>query len=94
MPGSTPARRDSLLEAAEFVRTLEKRQGFKIACPEEVAWRMGYISQDDLAKLAERLGKSAYGQYLTKLCPPTGEPLGDYRAGAASQTRSWMRRAP
>ncbi|TCU35171.1 glucose-1-phosphate thymidylyltransferase RfbA [Rhizobium azibense] len=58
---------DSLLDAAGFVSTLEKRQGFKIACPEEVAWRMGYISQDELAKLAERLGKSAYGQYLTKL---------------------------
>ncbi|NYT34184.1 MULTISPECIES: glucose-1-phosphate thymidylyltransferase RfbA [Rhizobium] len=60
---------DSLLDAAGFVSTLEKRQGFKIACPEEVAWRMGYISQDDLAKLAEKLGKSAYGQYLTKLSP-------------------------
>ncbi|TCU17540.1 glucose-1-phosphate thymidylyltransferase RfbA [Rhizobium sullae] len=58
---------DSLLDAAGFVSTLEKRQGFKIACPEEVAWRMGYISQDELAKLAKRLGKSAYGQYLTKL---------------------------
>ncbi|TAU83000.1 glucose-1-phosphate thymidylyltransferase RfbA [Rhizobium leguminosarum] len=58
---------DSLLDAAGFVSTLEKRQGFKIACPEEVAWRMGYISLDDLAKLAEKLGKSAYGQYLTKL---------------------------
>ncbi|UWU16188.1 glucose-1-phosphate thymidylyltransferase RfbA [Rhizobium sullae] len=58
---------DSLLDAAGFVSTLEKRQGFKIACPEEVAWRMGYISQDELAELAKRLGKSAYGQYLTKL---------------------------
>jgi len=58
---------DSLLDAAGFVSTLEKRQGFKIACPEEVAWRMGYIDQDQLAKLAEALGKSAYGQYLTKL---------------------------
>ncbi|NLS08118.1 glucose-1-phosphate thymidylyltransferase RfbA [Rhizobium sp. P32RR-XVIII] len=58
---------DSLLEAAAFVSTLEKRQGFKIACPEEVAWRMGYISQDDLVKLAEKLGKSAYGQYLMTL---------------------------
>ncbi|PKA39759.1 glucose-1-phosphate thymidylyltransferase [Rhizobium sullae] len=58
---------DSLLDAAGFVSTLEKRQGFKIACPEEVAWRMGYISQDELAKLAKRLGNSAYGQYLTKL---------------------------
>lgn len=60
---------DSLHDAAGFVSTLEKRQGFKIACPEEVAWRMGYISQEDLAKLAEKLGKSAYGQYLTKLSP-------------------------
>ncbi|MBB4508253.1 glucose-1-phosphate thymidylyltransferase RfbA [Rhizobium johnstonii] len=60
---------DSLHDAAGFVSTLEKRQGFKIACPEEVAWRMGYISQNDLAKLAEKLGKSAYGQYLTKLSP-------------------------
>ncbi|ARQ57734.1 UNVERIFIED_ORG: glucose-1-phosphate thymidylyltransferase [Rhizobium etli] len=60
---------DSLHDAAGFVSTLEKRQGFKIACPEEVAWRMGYISHDDLAKLAEKLGKSAYGQYLTKLSP-------------------------
>ncbi|ARM11773.1 MULTISPECIES: glucose-1-phosphate thymidylyltransferase RfbA [Rhizobium] len=60
---------DSLHDAAGFVSTLEKRQGFKIACPEEVAWRMGFISQDDLAKLAEKLGKSAYGQYLTKLSP-------------------------
>ncbi|MDB5594912.1 MAG: glucose-phosphate thymidylyltransferase [Hyphomicrobiales bacterium] len=54
---------DSLLEAAEFVRTLEKRQGFKIACPEEIAYRMGYIGREQLAILAEALGKSAYGQY-------------------------------
>lgn len=60
---------DSLHDAAGFVSTLEKRQGFKIACPEEVAWRMGYISQDQLAKLAEKHGKSAYGLYLTKLSP-------------------------
>ncbi|MBX4869725.1 MULTISPECIES: glucose-1-phosphate thymidylyltransferase RfbA [Rhizobium] len=60
---------DSLHDAAGFVSTLEKRQGFKIACPEEVAWRMGYISQDELAKLAKKLGKSAYGEYLTKLSP-------------------------
>ncbi|WP_064711179.1 glucose-1-phosphate thymidylyltransferase RfbA [Rhizobium bangladeshense] len=60
---------DSLHDAAGFVSTLEKRQGFKIACPEEVAWRMGFISQDELAKLAKKLGKSAYGEYLTKLSP-------------------------
>lgn len=58
---------DSLLDASDFVGTLEKRQGFKIACPEEVAYRMGYIDEDHLQKLADELGKSAYGQYLVKL---------------------------
>jgi len=55
---------DSLLEAAEFVRTLEKRQGFKIACPEEVAYDQGFIDAGQLEQLADRLGKSAYGRYL------------------------------
>jgi glucose-1-phosphate thymidylyltransferase len=58
---------DSLLEAAGFVSTLEKRQGFRIACPEEVAFRMGYISRDQLAVLGARLGKSGYGRYLIGL---------------------------
>ncbi len=55
---------DSLLEAAEFVRTLERRQGFKIAAPEEIAYVKGYISEEQLAKLASDLGKSNYGKYL------------------------------
>ena len=55
---------DSLIEAAEFVRILEKRQGFKIACPEEVAFQKGFIDADQLERLAEALGKSAYGRYL------------------------------
>jgi glucose-1-phosphate thymidylyltransferase len=55
---------ESLLEAGEFVSTLEKRQGFKISCPEEVAFRRGFISQSDLETLGAALGKSAYGQYL------------------------------
>jgi glucose-1-phosphate thymidylyltransferase len=55
---------DSLLEAAEFVRVLEKRQGFKIACPEEVAFQKGFIGAEQLERLADALGKSAYGQYL------------------------------
>lgn len=55
---------DSLLEAAEFVRTLEKRQGFKIACPEEVAYERGFIDDAQLERLASDLGKSAYGSYL------------------------------
>lgn len=58
---------DSLLEAAEFVGTLEKRQGFKIACPEEVSFRMGYINEGELRNQAMQLGKSNYGQYLLKL---------------------------
>ncbi|HWQ88284.1 glucose-1-phosphate thymidylyltransferase RfbA [Brevundimonas sp.] len=55
---------DTLLEAAEFVRTLEKRQGFRIACPEEVAFVNGFIDAAQLARLADALGKSSYGQYL------------------------------
>ncbi len=58
---------DSLLEAAEFVRTLEKRQGFKIACPEEVALLKGYISHSDFAKIASNAGRGDYGNYLRKL---------------------------
>ncbi len=55
---------DSLIEAAEFVRTLEKRQGFKIACLEEVAYHQGFIDAGQLEKLADGFGKSAYGAYL------------------------------
>lgn len=58
---------DSLLEAAEYVRTLEKRQGLKIACPEEIAFRMGFIDRSHLAVLGERLGKSSYGEYLARI---------------------------
>jgi glucose-1-phosphate thymidylyltransferase len=58
---------DALLEAAEFVRTTESRQGLKIACVEEVAWRMGYIDTDQLLRLAEPLMKSGYGEYLIGL---------------------------
>ncbi|NBW76709.1 MAG: glucose-1-phosphate thymidylyltransferase [Sphingomonadaceae bacterium] len=55
---------ESLIDAAEFVRTLEKRQGFKIACPEEIAWRKGLIDQAQVERLADRLGKSAYAEYV------------------------------
>ncbi len=55
---------DSLLEAAEFVRTLEKRQGFKIACPEEIAFDQGFIDTAQLETLVSALGKSDYGRYL------------------------------
>lgn len=55
---------DSLLEAAEFVRTVEKRQGLRISSPEEIAFRMGFIDQEQLIRLASELGKSRYGQHL------------------------------
>ena len=58
---------DSLLEAAEFMRTLEKRTGFRVACPEEVAFIAGWISERQLHSLAEPLKKSGYGAYLTQL---------------------------
>ena len=55
---------DSLLDAGNFVRTVEQRQGLKIAVPEEIAWRQGYLSDDELASCAEKLRKSGYGDYL------------------------------
>ena len=55
---------DSLLDAGNFIRTIEDRQGLKIGCPEEVAWRMGYLDDDELADRARGLRKSGYGQYL------------------------------
>jgi glucose-1-phosphate thymidylyltransferase len=58
---------DSLMEAATFIQTIEKRQGLKIACPEEVAFRLGFITEQDLENLAAALQKSSYGQYLRSL---------------------------
>ena len=58
---------DALLEAAHFIQTLEKRQGMKVGCPDEVAWRMGWIDDADLRGLAEPLLKSGYGEYLLDL---------------------------
>lgn len=58
---------DSLLQAAQFIETIEKRQGLKVNCPEEVAYRMGYITEQQLCELAEPLRKSGYGEYLLSL---------------------------
>jgi glucose-1-phosphate thymidylyltransferase len=58
---------ESLLEAGQFIATLETRQGMKIACPEELAWRKGFISSEQLERLAQPLCKSGYGQYLLQL---------------------------
>ena len=58
---------DSLLAASTFVQAVETRQGLKVACPEEIAWRKGFISREDMIKLAEPLAKTGYGQYLLAL---------------------------
>jgi glucose-1-phosphate thymidylyltransferase len=66
---------DSLSEATDFVRALEKRQGMKMACPEEVAYRMGFIDRGRLVELARRLGASAYGQYLLDIADEEADAL-------------------
>ena len=58
---------DSLLEAATYIETIEKRQGLQVACPEEIAWRLGYIDDEQLEGLAGALSKNGYGQYLIDL---------------------------
>jgi glucose-1-phosphate thymidylyltransferase len=58
---------DSLIEAGDFVRTIQARQGLKIGCPEEVAWRQGFLSDDELLDRADALAKSGYGAYLRQL---------------------------
>jgi glucose-1-phosphate thymidylyltransferase len=62
---------DSLLAAADFVATLERRQGFRISCPEEVAFNQGYIDRDQLERLGVALGKSAYARYICDLARAT-----------------------
>ncbi len=64
---------ESLLEASLFVQTIENRQGLKVACPEEVAWRMRWISDDDLARLAASFAGRPYGEYLQGLLAEVGE---------------------
>ena len=58
---------ESLLEASTYIQTIEKRQGLKIACPEEIVFRLGYIDSNQLQALAAKIGKSTYGQYLLRL---------------------------
>ena len=65
---------DSLLEAGQFIATHERRQGLKIACLEEIAWRSGLINDTQLTKLAKLLAKNGYGQYLLRLLKEQGRP--------------------
>ena len=65
---------DSLLDAGQFIATLEHRQGLKIACPEEIAWRNGFIGDAQLEKLAQPLARNGYGQYLLRLLKERGQP--------------------
>ena len=58
---------DSLMEAGQFIATLEKRQGLKVACPEEIAYRKGWITAEQLEKLAQPMLKNGYGQYLKQV---------------------------
>ncbi len=62
---------ETLLAASNFIQTIEHRQGLKVACPEEIAFRQGYISREDLEALAAKIGKSSYGNYLKLLLTET-----------------------
>jgi glucose-1-phosphate thymidylyltransferase len=62
---------DSLLEAATFIHTIEKRQGLKVSCPEEIVYRLGYIDAEQLKALAGKIAKSSYGQYLLRVLEET-----------------------
>ena len=62
---------DSLIEAAEFVQITEKRQGVKISAPEEIAYRKGWITKEELIKSAKKYGKSPYGEHLRKVADGT-----------------------
>ena len=70
---------DSLHEAASYIRTLERRQGLKIGCPEEVAWRMNFIDDDQLYSLSIDLKKSGYGEYLQNILNESKNSAGSYK---------------
>ena len=83
----------SLIEAGEFVRVLEKRQGLKAGCPEEVAYRMGFIDQAQLLRLAEPMMKTEYGRYLARLVCPLGH-TGREIPGVDGRAHERRRRVP
>jgi glucose-1-phosphate thymidylyltransferase len=63
---------DSLLQAANFVQTIEERQGLKVSCPEEIAWRHGWISAEDVRQIGRSMDNNDYGQYLLDLIRRSG----------------------
>jgi glucose-1-phosphate thymidylyltransferase len=62
---------ESLLDASTFIQTIEKRQGLKVSCPEEIVFRLGYIDESQLRALAAKIAKSTYGQYLLRMLEET-----------------------
>lgn len=89
---------DSLIEASTFVQTVEKRQGFKIACLEEIAWRNGWLDDDGVKRAASALAKTGYGQYLLELLRALSTPVLSRWAGKTASLAStaplsgWIRR--
>jgi glucose-1-phosphate thymidylyltransferase len=78
---------DSLLEASNFVATIERRQGLKVCCPEEIAFRQGYITGEQLDALAKPLSHTEYGQYLLGLLKQGREYLSESGAASSAQAR-------
>ena len=76
---------ESLHQAADFVKTIEERQGLKISCPEEIAYRMGYIDAEQVTRLAQPLKKSSYGRYLLELVEEEGPHLNEPYVSAESR---------
>jgi glucose-1-phosphate thymidylyltransferase len=79
---------DSLHDAASYIRTLEHRQGLKVGCPEEVAWRLGWIDDAALERLAQPLRKSGYGAYLLQLLADGPDQGGSSALGLAKAASS------
>ena len=74
---------ESLHEASSFIETIEKRQGLKVACPEEIAWRMGFIDAEQVRRLAEPLRRNAYGRYLLEIVDGAERPSDAWRSVGA-----------
>ena len=65
---------ESMIDASNFIQTIEQRQGLKVACPEEIAYRKGFINAEQVEKLAQPLAKNGYGQYLLRMLKEGVQP--------------------